>query len=524
MAFWDIFKRGLQRVNATTEMGKSYKDVFDINGVPSYRTFYNMMIFPAKYVYRGLYKPWHIVAAPTVKQETGTRTLFRLGMAKAVCAELASLIWAEGADIHITTNGEDDTLERFVKHVLNDNGFGEKMQEHIEQSVALGGGAIKEYVTAEKEEGQTVTGTEVIHLDYCMADQFVPTAWNNANVFEAVFVSREAIGGYYYTRLEWHSWDGDTYIIKNELFRASADNQDILGFRYPLADVYPDLQPVTEIKGLTKSLFAYYRTPVANNVDDNSPLGISAYGNAFDTLHALDICYDSFVREFRLGKKRIIVPASAVRVVTDPTDGHQRRYFDANDEVYEALATDNVDDLKITDNTVELRIEEHVEALNCLLSILCLQVGFSAGTFTFDEHSGLKTATEVISERSKTYKTVCSYQKQIAPAIKKVCENIIELGVLYDMQFDGKSIPQLARDYEISVTMEDAVIEDSNTRIDKGIKLVQNGFISKLTALTDPKYGIGMTEEEAETELKRIAAEGQISAEAFDVFQSGTLE
>ena len=514
-------------MGANSELAKEYKDVFEVEGVPAFREFYNLMIFPAKFVYKGLYNAWHVVPAPTIGDSSKTRTMFRLGMAKAVCAELASLIWAEGADIHISTGGDDDTLERYVKAVLVANGFNEKMQEHIEQSAALGGGAIKEYVTAARDtSGKVIPGTEQINLDYCMADQFVPTSWNNAQVSEAVFVSREAIDGYYYTRLEWHAWNGDTYEIRNDLFKAQQrpDSQDILGYRYPLAEVYGDLEPVTEIKGLNTSLFAYYRTPIANNIDDNSPLGISVYGNAFDTLHALDICYDSFVREFRLGKKRIIVPASAIRMVTDPTTGAIRRYFDANDEVYEALATDSTEDLKIQDNTVELRVDEHVSAINALLSILCLQVGFSAGTFTFDASEGLKTATEVISERSKTYKTISTFQSQIIPAIEKICRNIIDLGALYDMQFDGRSVADLARDYQISITMDDAVIEDAQTRIDRGIKLVTNGLLSKFTAMTDKKYGIGMTEEEAEAELERIKREAPISANAFDLFTSGTLE
>jgi D-alanine-D-alanine ligase-like ATP-grasp enzyme len=53
----------------------------------------------------------------------------------------------------------------------------------------------------------------------------------------------------------------------------------------------------------------------------------------------------------------------------------------------------------VHDISVELRVEEHVAALNALLSILCLQIGFSANTFSFDEHQGgIKTATEVVSE------------------------------------------------------------------------------------------------------------------------------
>lgn len=522
-------KKGVKKMAADAQIGKEYKDVFDVPGVPAFREFYNMAIFPAKYVYRGNYSPWHVIKAPTIENQNATRNLYKMEMAKAVCAELAGLIWSEGADIHITTNGKDDTLERYVKDVLDKNAFHEKMQELIEQCAALGGAAYKEYVTVKRdEEGRPIKGTERINIDYCMADQFVPTAWDNAKVTEGVFVSREAKDGWYYTRLEWHKWNGETYEITNDLYKSEIkrngqQTQDILGFWYPLNDVYQYIEPVTDINGLTVSLFSYFRTPIANNVDDNSPLGISIYGNAMDTLHALDICYDSLIREFRLGKKRIIIPASALRTITDPETGELRRYFDANDEAYEAFAMDDPDKLKIQDNSLELRVDEHVAALNALLSVLCLQVGFSASTFTFDMAHGLRTATEVISENSKTYKTISTFQKQIIPAVKRLCKNIIELGALYDMEFEGKKISNY-KDYEISVVMDDAVLEDSDTRLDRGIKLMTNGLISKVTIMTDPKYGIGMTEKEAAEELKRIAKESVISAEAVDAFDLGANE
>ena len=264
---------------------------------------------------------------------------------------------------------------------------------------------------------------------------------------------------------------------------------------------------------VSESLFTYWRTPIANNLDDNSPLGMSIYGNALETLHALDICYDSFVREFRLGKKRIIVPARAVRTIVDPESGRALRYFDAFDETYEALASDNMDDLKITDNSVELRVEEHISALNAFLSILCLQTGFSAGTFTFDQHNGLKTATEVVSENSKTYKTIKTLQNQLVPALEHLVRNIIDVAVIYDMEYEGQSIASLvANGFDISVTFDDGVTQDRQTNINEGVMLVGAGLLSKYTFLTDKKYGQGLTPEEAEAELKRIAAEQQSNA------------
>jgi A118 family predicted phage portal protein len=363
-----------------------------------------------------------------------------------------------------------------------------------------------------------------------MADQFVPLQWDNAKVFGGIFVTRQARGGWYYTLLEWHEWDGTAYVIRNELYRSEikkdeqGNDQDILGFRYPLAALYPFMDEEVTVE-TEKSLFTYFRTPDANNIDDNSPLGISVYANAMETLHAIDICFDSFVREFRLGKKRIIVPARMIRKVIDPDTGVAHRYFDATDETYEALSTDDPDTLKIQDNSVSLRVEEHVAALNAFLNLFCLQVGLSAGTFSFDAHSGLKTATEVVSENSKTYKTVRNFQAQITPSVQALVDAIIQVASLYDMTWEGQSIRALKdRGYEVKVTLDDGITQDRQTNINEGITLVGAGLMSKFTFLTDPKYGINLTEEDALAELQRIKDESNITMPQLDVMDYNGAE
>lgn len=515
------WKNRMQRAVADTGLAKEFKSVFELGGVPSFQQFYYFGIFIWKWLWKGFYKPWHVIPAPTIANPTANREMYRMNVAKAICAEMASLVWGEECTVNVSIEGREsddenpDPLNEFVQKVLCKNAFREKMQESIEEGLALGGSALKVWAESRHDEnGNEIPDTRKIMIGYCMADQFVPISWDNAKITEGVFVSRVAKGGYYYTRLEWHRWNGLTYVITNELYRSEIqkgknpeETQDILGVRYPLAEMYPYLDEETTIP-VEESLFSYWRTPIANNLDDNSPLGMSIYGNALETLRALDICYDSFVREFRLGKKRIIVPARAVRSVVDPTTGRLVRYFDANDETYEALASDTPDDLKIQDNSVELRVEEHVAAINAFLSILCLQTGFSAGTFTFDQHTGLKTATEVVSENSKTYKTIKTIQNQLAPAVEHLVRNIVDVAILYGMEHDGVSVESLAAPgYNVTITFDDGITQDRQTNINEGVMLVGAGLLSKYTFMTDPKYGQGLTKEQAQEELARIKAE-----------------
>ena len=520
-------KGWMQRTGADTGVAREYRSIFEVGGVPAFSQFYDVGVFVWKHLYRGFYSPWHRIRAPTIQDPHAKRDMERMDVPKAVCAELASLVWGQGVEINVTRkgiqpeDGKPDPLGAFVAHVLRENAFPTKMQEHIEQVVALGGGALKVWQEQRHtDEGNPIPDTASIRIGYAMADQFVPLAWDNARVTEGVFISRQAKDGYYYTRLEWHRRSGMTYVIDNELYRsdmqkrANGQNepQDILGYRYPLEALYPNLDEHVEIP-IEHALFTYYRTPIANNIDDNSPLGVSIYANALGTLHALDIVFDGFVREFRLGKKRIIVPASCVRTVVEPGTGIMRRYFDPTDETYEALATEDPGQLKIMDNSVELRVEEHVAALNAFLSILCLQLGFSPGTFTFDQKEGLKTATEVVSENSKTYKTICSVQNMLRPAIEALVDNIIAVACLYDMDWQGQSIRTLAGGgYEVNIVFDDGVTQDRTANMNEGVMLVGAGLLSKFTFLTDRRYGQGLTPEQAQQELDRINAENRAAA------------
>ena len=534
--FKKAVKDWFMETKANANIGRSYKSVFELDGVnESYNQFYNYGILIWKALYKGFYSAWHLVPAPTIQNPKGKRHLAYLNVAKAISAELAGNVWTDQAQVSVSSGrispDEVDPLNEYIHDVLRKNNFGTKMTEAIEQASALGGEALKVWCEFKKDEaGNLIKGSEQVKIGYSMADQFVPTAWSNSEITEGFFISRIAKNNYYYTKIEWHRWNGDTYIIDNELYRAEINNggkesQDILGYRYPLALIYPNIEEHVELTGFNKSLFSYFKPPMANNLDDNSPLGISIYANAMETLHALDICFDSFCREFVLGRKRIIVPASAIRTVADPATGEMIRYFDATDEVYEALSVNSPEDFKIQDNSVSLRVDEHVKAMNAFLNTLCLQTGLSFGTFSFDAGGGIKTATEVVSENSKTYKTIKTFQNNIKPAVERLVDNIVNIAVLYDIEWNGMRIADLVKNgYEVSISMDDGITQDRQTNINEGMTLVGAKLMSKYKFLTDSKYGQGLTPEEAQQELERIANEGKVNIDVFDASEAFNAE
>ncbi len=145
----------------------------------------------------------------------------------------------------------------------------------------------------------------------------------------------------------------------------------------------------------------------------------------------------------------------------------------------------------------------------------------SFGTFSFDANGGLKTATEVVSENSKTYKTIKTIQKQIRPAVEHLVRNIIDVAILYEVEHEGQKVETLAANgYHVNITFDDGITQDRQTNLNEGVMLVGAGLLSKYTFMTDPKYGQGLTPEQAVAELSRIKAEGAGNADPLMMFNT----
>ena len=514
MAIRDFFRNRVNRMAESMDLFK--KDVFELEGVPAFREYYNLFIFVWQAIYKGFYKAWHDVPVKTIRDPKGKRRVMStMNAGKMACAQMARYVWNERCSISasMTNAPEDDPLNAFLQMVLTDNRFGTAFGDLLEKAFALGGCALKEWVEIPKDENGNDIGEGKVRIGYTMASQFVPTAWDNSRVNSAIFVSREARDGFYYSVVEWHRLDGTTYRVTNDLYRQpikDGEPQNILGWWYPLNEIYPLLSPDTTIYDVHNAFFQYIRPFGANYADDNSPLGMSIYAPALNTLHGLDIMFDSLQREFVLGKKRIIAPARAMKVSAGVNGGRPDRYFDADDEVWEALATDNPEDLKIYDNSVDLRIEPHLHGINGDLSILCAQIGFDPGTLSFDTQKGLKTATEVICENSKTFGTVKAHENIIADSLRQMVDAIFELAVHYGLTYNGQTIESLiAGGYEVKVQFDDSIIQDRQQDINQGTMLVGAGLMSKKKFMIDT---LGYTEEDADKEIAQIAEEGRSNA------------
>ncbi|MFJ3386847.1 phage portal protein [Lysinibacillus sp. NPDC086135] len=463
------------------------KDVSDIKKIPITDKTYKE-IEKWQQIYKGYFSEWHDVFYHTVASGQQKRRMASLNMAKVLSEEMAKIIFNEKCEINIS----DTDTSTFIHDVLQDNNFYKQFQRYLEYSFAMGGMVVKPYVDDDK-----------IKLSYVKADSFIPISWNSQGIYEGVFTNVTVEGKKTYTLLEWHLWEDDVYVIRNELY--VSENVNELGKKVLLSTLYDDLEDEVPIENARRSLFVYIYPNIANNIDLTSPLGVPIYANALDTLESLDIAFDSFKREFKLGKRRIIVPENMVNTVLDRRNNTMRRFFDENDEVYEAMGGD-MDDNKIHDSTVGLRVTEHVDGINALLNLLSMQTGFSSGTFTFNGQS-VKTATEVISQDSKTFRTKQTHEVVVGEALKQLVEIIIDLGEMYEL------FERPAGGYDVTIGFDDSIAEDAASEMNKQIQLVGAELTSKVRAIMKVHK---VPEKEAIKILREIREENNRSSPEHD--------
>lgn len=182
----------------------------------------------------------------------------------------------------ITLEGSKE--QEFIDRVFEENNFLVKSNEMQEKAFALGTVAFIPRVVGMEatEEGPVPGSADGIVIDYVTVEHIWPLAWQNGIITECAFDSIVTINGEDYCYLQIHHKTDGLYDIENRLYRYRNNNVDA---EVVLADVKGfERVPQVVHTGSDRRQFVIDRPNIANNYDDNIPLGISVFANAIDVL------------------------------------------------------------------------------------------------------------------------------------------------------------------------------------------------------------------------------------------------
>lgn len=417
-------------------------------------------VYEWKSWYQGDVKGFHNYTVQNGERQVKCRR-YSLGMGKKLCEDWANLLMNE--KVQITLEGKKE--QAFIDLVLTENNFTVKANEMQEMKSALGTVAYVPRVIGQEisESGDIVPGNASgIVLDYVTIENIYPLSWQNGYISECAFSSEVTRGGKDYLYLQIHRReDNGNYVIENRIYRY--DNEQLADEQLVNVKGFENIPPVVHT-GSDKRQFVIDRPNIANNVNYLLPTGIAIYANAIDVLQGVDIAYDSYVNEFKLGKKRIMVKPSAAQYL----DGTPA--FDPDDVVFYVMPEDTEDGAVVTPIDMTLRTAEHNTGIQDQLNILSSKCGFGETYYRFDGGS-VATATQVISENSTMFRTIKKMEIVLEQALVELCRILLRMG-------NTAMNAGLDEDVEISIDFDDSIIEDKQTDFSRDMQLLSAGIMN----------------------------------------------
>ena len=414
------------------------------------------------------------------------RELFTLHMGKKVCEDWASLLMNDKTRIDAGEQNQVFLLGNGTERGLFDElAFWLRENELIERAFATGTGA-----AVLRFENMLVQGGAVqpdgncrICVDYLTAENIVPLTVTPHSVQDVAFATDTVYNGKTYTYVSTHRLIGGEYVIRNAYFSEEAD----------------ELKPAELPEGIAQEYHTGSRTPLFSLISPNivknfyggAGLGVSVLANALDQLKGVDLAYNNFCRDFKLGGKKVFYDQSLVQMDENghpvtPDDIMQSWFFQLGD------GCDLGDNHPITEYNPSLRVEENIAGIQAALDYLSLRVGFGTKHYQFNS-SSIVTATQYNGDKQDLVQNAAKHSIAVGQHVQALVRALL---------WAGKYVLGADVDPETPVTVDfdDSYIVDKETQKEQFRQFVIAGKVPLWYYLT-------RFEDMEEGEAKAIANE-----------------
>ena len=414
-------------------------------------------------------------------------------VAADIAAISAELLFGEEVRFQIrcdTGYGDPGEKTRRLNEIAKRNSLQAQLAEAAESAAALGEVFLK-ISWSEK--------SDVPLLQVRQADDSLPE-WGMAGLSAVHFfqvLRTDAKHG-----RVWRVWEGyESGVIRMQVFLGTAASlgeaegesalRD-LGFQSEIAVPVEDLLAV-HIPNLRPSRLAR-----------SGDVGRSDLEGLRGLMDALDEAYTSWMRDIRLAKSRLIVPAEYLR--RRPQDlfreGQYTYEFDEDVETLVALDIDtsHAGSGQIIPSQFQIRTAEHLSTCEHLIRAILTLAGYSPQTFGLDIAGRAESGTALHMRERRSYSTRGKKENYWKPPLERLLTSLVRLdGELFSGLFD--------MDDTVSAAFPAPSVSDLSTTASAVKMLRESGLLSREEgiAMVHPDWVKDMVQEETE----RIEKEGK---------------
>lgn len=421
------------------------------------------------------------------------RELYRLGMAKRITEDWASILLNEKTTVVCEDKKSStwllgDESEQGAGGVLGHNNFWAEGNELLEKAFAYGTGAFVARADGAKvsDSGSVIPDANCkATIEYVDALSIIPLSVEWSKITEVAFVSRSTKKGKDCIYIETHTkGDNGNYIIENEYFLME-------GSEMKKAELPEGIAPMIDT-GSPLPWFALVYPNITCNIRECNGLGMSVYANALDSLKAVDIAYNNFVRDFKLGGKKVFYNKAMLQT---NSEGETITPDDVVQQLFQQVGDGMDFDAKqmAQEFNPSLRVQENKDGVQAQLDYLSFKCGMGTKRYQFNA-SGVKTATEYNGERQELVQHAQRHAIVLESALKTICKALLYIGKAFcNADIDAET--------PININFEDGFVIDDVAARENDRQDIRDGILQHW------EYRVkwyGETEEEAKAKINAM--------------------
>ncbi|MCI5924650.1 MAG: hypothetical protein SOR38_09170 [Oscillospiraceae bacterium] len=427
--------------------------------------------------WKGYHRPFHTYSEDAGNGQRIERQLYTLRMAKKVCEDWAGILLNEKTSI----TPDDAGAKRYLLGEDGDGSSGKLAQigfwSHanglVEKAFATGTGAFLLHVNhmrVSETSGIISDGKTDFTLDYLTARYIIPLTVIGDVVTEAAFASEILHKGKKYVHLEIHEQEDIGYRITNLYFDSVNDTLSP-------AELPEDLVRVLHT-GCRYPWFAIIRPNTVKTIEYGPGMGQSVFADAIDQLQGVDLAYNNFCRDFKLGGKKVFYDQSLLRYTYD--EKAERQIVITPDDIAQQLFMQlgdgaDIDSQKlIQEYNPSLRVTENRDGIQAALDYLSFKVGFGTKHYQFNGGSQIVTATQYHGDKQDLIQTASKHSLVIEDALSKILHAVLWVArnlMLY---------PEINPEADIKISFDDGYIVDPETQKETDRQDVRDGIMTRV--------------------------------------------
>lgn len=364
------------------------------------------------------------------------KTTVSAGIPAAIAGEIARLTTLELKSEISGSNRADYLQKIYKKHILS------CLRNQTEFGCAKGGLIIKPFVSS--------VGLEV---QFIQADAFFPISFDgNGRISQCIFLDEYRKGEKRYSRLEIHEMRGGKVYISNRCFVSTNDFS--IGNEISVSSVerWGGLESECILEGYGQLPFGYFRVPIANAVENNSPLGVSVYSRSVDRIRIADKRYSQIDWEFDAKEAAVHVADS---ILKKNPETQKPEYPAGKERLYREFEYNvGAQDKPLLDAySPNIRDQSYINGFNNQLRRIEFECNLAYGTLS-DPNMVDKTAEEIRASKQRSYSFIADVQTALQTALEDAVAAMDFYCTAYRLAPAGE--------YDISFSWDDSIIVDAN--------------------------------------------------------------